>query len=455
MQHQPDLVDLGLARLKLFQAFTLPSLEFQQSWNFLWTIKTDPSLVPELRQAMHNTLSRSRLYNRIVLLGDNVNPGCFRHSAALDNNKNETVLFGDGRLYDDYVTKAKSGLYVVVETTLDADDALPHDFVDTVQRQVRQRVHGGKDWMYWCTTHHVEWQAAHPHRSEVAGAKSLALRRLFFASRKKKKVPNEYQLDSPYGYLDTLNATKCITAGLTVAYGRDASREDLPGNMVHTRIQDMIPYCSSTSTNNNKNFVRTHCLQSMYNNQPGAIRARSPTSTGMSKVAIPVLQEEEKLLKKNKKRNQQLSLLWDGVENSYGMSRYQIKETRAYLIRHTTKIASDNLKGQCTVGHSCKNETQTFLRSLASAVIGKPNKKKTKKTKKNKNKKKNNNNAAQQTQQQQPNSQKKSWTGMTKTTKQDSLLKSMMMNGGNNSNNNNNNNNNNKTRKKTLQQQQR
>lgn len=370
MQHQPNLLDLGLARLKLLQAFTLPSIESQHSHNFMWIIQTDPTLIPELKGAMVETLSNSTLSDRIILLGENKNGKCFRHSPP---HAPDLVLFGNSKLYSSYLAKAKSGSYIVVETRLDADDGLPNDFVDTIQGEVRKRIHRDKDWIQWCTTHHQEWQTTHPNLAERAGTKKPFNLRRFFQSLgqgKKSKISDAFQMASPYGYIKTLNSTSCITAGLTVAYGKNASRDDLPGTMPHMAIHEMIPYCSTQEQGN----VRTHCLQTMYSQKPGALRARSPTSTGMSKVAIPLHELEEEYKKQSKKYmgyvaptrdKDPLSLLWDGVEQSYGMSRHQIRKLRTYLVDHTPTIAADNLKGQCTVGHSCKQATRNLLKKLA------------------------------------------------------------------------------------------
>ena len=383
MQHQPDLVELGLARLKLFQAFTLPSMEYQKSRNFLWIIRTDPNLIPELKKALVETLSRSPLLDRIVLLGDNNNPGSFHHSPPLSKNPGQS-LFGNPELYSDYLERAKSGSHVVVETRLDADDGLPLDFVTTIQAEVQERIQFKNDWIQWCSTHHQEWQVTHPHQAD---AQSSTLRRGALR-RVGGVVRNAFQLGSPYGYVETLNVTKCITAGLTVAYGKNTTRGDLPGKMVHTHIQRLIPYCSPplpAKRPKHKKFYRTHCLQPMYNDKPGAIRARSPTSTGMVHVAIPRQEEEENNNSNNDKKENKarlfpggkdpLSLLWDGVENSYGMSRHQIRELRTYLVQHTSRIAADNLKGQCTKGHSCTAATKTILATLAGVnsteVVGK------------------------------------------------------------------------------------
>ena len=74
MQHQPNLTTLGLARLELFRSLTLPSMEAQTNRNFVWMIRTDPMLVPALRNPLLETLRKSSISDRIVLMGSNDNP---------------------------------------------------------------------------------------------------------------------------------------------------------------------------------------------------------------------------------------------------------------------------------------------------------------------------------------------------------------------------------------------
>ena len=370
-QHQPDLLELGIARLKLFQTITLPAMERQSTRNFLWIIRTDPDLHAILRTQLMHTISESPLASRIVLVADNHNAACMKMAGYLNENM---VLLGSWSLLNQYLVAAKQQLRTVLETRLDADDALNRQYLETVQHTAPASLQDPKDWAFWCVHYHYEWHVAPPARM----------------LRRQRNVP----LPMVYGHVDGVQASRCITAGLTVGFGVNASRADFPGNMVHTKIEDLIPDCqderrnklglrNNGSTNNGNGGVQqnynstvaatpvtTHCLhKNVLSHLPAALRARTTTSTGMSKVS---LLNGEPLIKEGPlPPNHPISLQWDTIEQDFGVQRDTVRDARSYLLDHTQAIAADNLKGQCTEGHTCKPETQALLRSLANGTGGK------------------------------------------------------------------------------------
>lgn len=56
MQEQYSLLELGLARLALFESFCLPSMLTQTNGNFLWIIRADPKLHPLIVKRMQELL---------------------------------------------------------------------------------------------------------------------------------------------------------------------------------------------------------------------------------------------------------------------------------------------------------------------------------------------------------------------------------------------------------------
>ena len=56
MQEQYSLLELGLARLALFESFCLPSILTQTNGNFLWIIRADPNLHPLIVKRMQELL---------------------------------------------------------------------------------------------------------------------------------------------------------------------------------------------------------------------------------------------------------------------------------------------------------------------------------------------------------------------------------------------------------------
>jgi hypothetical protein len=171
MQHQPNLLSLGQARLELFQTFCLPSLKSQVNKNFLWIIRTDPDLHPSLRDQLVKLLDGKDNY---VLLGSNYNPEGFGRDGDLSlgeylredsHGKKETsatVLSGNITLIEEAFAKSSQGA-IVLETRLDADDGLHRDFVKTVQSEARHLADEKEGlWRIWCINYNVEWHPLDP-----------------------------------------------------------------------------------------------------------------------------------------------------------------------------------------------------------------------------------------------------------------------------------------------------
>jgi hypothetical protein len=76
------------------------------------------------------------------------------------------------------------------------------------------------------------------------------------------------------------------------------------------------------------------------------IRARTPTSTGMMDVVV----SDEHLSSESDQTMARLQTLQD----DFHIPRDGLKLLNKYLEEHIFDIAKDNLKGQCTPGHSCK-----------------------------------------------------------------------------------------------------
>ena len=110
-----------------------------------------------------------------------------------------------------------------------------------------------------------------------------------------------------------------------------------------------------------------------FHNQLGAIRARTPTSAGMSGVGM-----DQEMAGKNIEKDRKTYLnqsvedrkQWKEVLQAFDITWRQTRDVRTHFLNNLGKIAADNLKGQCTTGHSCKDSAKERLQSLA---VGKAN----------------------------------------------------------------------------------
>lgn len=170
MQHQPDLLQLGQARLDLFETFCLPSMKSQTNKEFLWIIRTDPDLHPSLLSKLISLLRNNQNY---ILLGSNYNPegfgraesdsfGQFLRADSKSPDMSARVLSGNITLVQEAFEKSNEGA-ILLETRLDADDGLHRDFVKTVQYEARHlKVDGSGLWRIWCINYNIEWHPLNP-----------------------------------------------------------------------------------------------------------------------------------------------------------------------------------------------------------------------------------------------------------------------------------------------------
>ena len=307
MQTQHNLVDLGLARAELFRTFCLPSMAHQTNQNFLWIIRTDPKLDENLKSIMIDLLEP---YPHFLLVASNTDLKGFRNTANMtDVLTPENIWSGNVTFLQKYHEAAQTN--TVLETRLDADDALHIKFFAVMQETARKSLKSDS-WMYWCADYHMEWHSGnHTHESGL------------FTVRKPKH---------------------CVTPGLTKGYsvGVDPTRIK---NTAHNKLHIKIKTCNTHNINVGK------CLKRMDELIPAAMRARTITSAGMSDIGAVTTQRHN-------------DEIWEEVFDTFHISKEDVVRTKRYFEEHEQAIAADNLKGQCTKGHSCKERAKDKLKAL-------------------------------------------------------------------------------------------
>jgi hypothetical protein len=237
MQEQAHLVDLGLARLQLFEAFLLTSLEMQSLQNFLLVIRTDPDLDDRIKAPL---LALLQNHSHHVLIASNDNP----HSQleALLWNEDLDVPFkiwsGDLKFASNYLSGGRMDRKVrILETRLDADDGLHKNFVSLIQYEALAWTTSSSSvgsWKVWCAARHMEWQ-----------------------------IDGEWEKNGEYveGSLVSLQFKGCITAGLTTGYiykfgerqsTHNSSNLVLPSDN-HQKMESLFPRCAEP-------HPRHHCI---------------------------------------------------------------------------------------------------------------------------------------------------------------------------------------------------
>mmetsp|Transcript_57549 Transcript_57549/g.171619 ORF Transcript_57549/g.171619 Transcript_57549/m.171619 type:complete len:504 (-) Transcript_57549:431-1942(-) len=399
MQDQAHLIDLARARLYLFEHFCLPTVLGQTIFTpfaakedfysaegnrtndvgpsgvprFLWIIKVDPKLPPEILSRLISLISP---YPQFYIIGSNFNYGVGIKSGGWRGGQvGRDLLMAkkEGRLHCGDVSilrraHAARNERIVLETRLDADDGLNFLYMEKVQIDAvkyltlgweDEVVEEGKtsnetaEWMYWCVFAHVAWEPslglpiANSNNTEMEGNESMETYGLF--------VPWK----SPMA---------CVTAGLTNGVSVGLAERDVPRFAHQTIIQSFRGPNATTATCGLPK--RENCLKIISSPKVAAFRCRTPTSAGMKGVSGKLSKAEVIMEQKSRDPKMQKSM-WAVLRRYFGITRELAKEANDYVKEHLVEIARDNLRGQCTRGHSCKliaREELARMIDLAEAV---------------------------------------------------------------------------------------
>lgn len=392
-QHVHNLTALGAARLQLFETFCLPSIIHQTSnqnnetgyHRFLWIIKVDPMLDAPTKKKMVDML---KPFPNFFLVGSNNNFGAsygrgIHRGSWRSGHAGLDVLYGNATATESTTTsvrhihrynytrsgsgrEVKQGIYtgnvtllhlahslrndkIILETRLDADDGLPLTYLEDIQQSAIEQLSVSSDqknrtakkkWMYWCVADSLSWYPT----VMVDEFKKSHIRP---TSNDPGRFTMEYNSGKKY----------CLTPGLTSGISVGVKDSEVP-RYSHMNLFSRLTESShhgrnecSISGNDDLENNQTQCIQLYRGKANAPIRARTPTSAGMSNV---VLHSKAKLLQYNEAH----------VEAKYGILKERLTQANHYFFENLTKIVTDNLQGQCTKGHSCKSYAKKVLKAI-------------------------------------------------------------------------------------------
>lgn len=365
MQEQGPLEILGLARLKLFLTFCLPSMIQQTSQDFFWIIKTDPGFT---KTAVFDMLVQSvQSHNNIYVVASNANfvfgssgrEGSWRDGKECLDLLQSEIFTGD-------IDRLRAAIALrnerpVLETRLDADDGLHANFIEYIQDTALERFNPSEvdtstpNWVYWCSRRHIEWH------SDTDSS----------LSEKQKANMGSVEL----GYMNVIQHDKlCVTPGITIGYntnGNDSKNDISVPQYDHDKLYKNVRNSLSCYSDENGNeehemeaneeiLIRGPCLELVEDFLFCAIRSRTWTSAGMYDINLDGKNgghQEKELTGK----------LWALSEKCFGVTEMKVKETQDFLIRNKKEIARENLIGQCSTGHSCKDSAKEKLRQIVDS----------------------------------------------------------------------------------------
>jgi len=371
MQEQGPLETLGIARLKLFLTFCLPSMVNQSSQKFFWIIKTDPKFTTT---SAFKLLTKSvQPYDNIYIVASNINFlfGTAEKGSWRDG-KEAFDLIGSKK-YTGNLTKLNIAMALrnerpILETRLDADDGLHEHFIKYLQAVAMKRFQpykitlGRKEvytvpipqWLYWCSRRHIEWH------SDTDKDPSL--------SKKQKEKIGSIEL----GYMNVIQHDKiCVTPGITIGF--NIGTNNVP-QYDHDKLYRNVRHslaCYEDDTGNSSNTddkivdtvgdkaKKSPCLELVEDLNFCAIRSRTWTSAGMYNIDLV-----EKDILRGVDQKEFTDKLWTFSKDKFGVNKTRVMETQNFLIKNKKMIAYENLIGQCTSGHSCKHTAKEELKRI-------------------------------------------------------------------------------------------
>jgi hypothetical protein len=308
---------------------------------FLWIIKIDPNLDASIRDELVNMV---KSYPFIIVVGSNLNYGVgirvggWRGGEAASDVFASDIYSGSADLFRRAYNAREHR--AVLETRLDADDGLHVEYLASIQEQAisklswefyRQRSRHRKranKWIYWCPQVQVEWHSM-PGNATPYG--------LFFGQQLERS---------------------CGTAGLTVGVSIGVNESSIP-RLMHQTIFEQV--CDSQQAriacSSDASSTIFDCCVMVDSLRLSSLRSRTPTSSGMQGVDLI----DKSLLNKLSYNTTKLT---DILQRNYNMSLSTITATNQWLQDDMVSILEDNLKGQCTRGHSCKTSATLRIKKL-------------------------------------------------------------------------------------------
>jgi len=343
----------------------------------LWIIKVDPNLDKTILNELKAVLEPVKQFTLVV--GSNTNygigikPGGWRDGQAgqniLDAYDNGQVYFpgGDGAYQMLRRAHEARSDRVVIETRLDADDAVNKKYVAALQSTalrtlVDPKISGydGRDgdddddddgeqsskeekkeiqtarWLYWCPQTHVQWNPSSSADSPSGGPGFLQV----------FQMPNI-----------------CVTSGLSLGFAVGTEEENVP-RYEHSKVYMMIAVIHNNKGKKNITqgiegtdkhdcglYPSSKCAVFVSDPMVSAFRSRAMTSAGMHNIdalGVPSIATPEKF-------KEMAAKLWkETIERQFGIRTERAKEAADFMMVNYLGTVRDNLRGQCTHGHSCK-----------------------------------------------------------------------------------------------------
>ena len=445
LQHQRDLKHLAKARLQLFQTFTLPSIIQQTNHDFLWIIWFDSYLNDEIRNEFLHVLQQAQnklqqQYNNsttttttttqsqqqqqpfvpqlnVLVLGSRAKLPSLRSDFYNSHELTASSIYhGQRSMILDYKEAAETR--IVLETILDADDAIFYDFVETIQTEASLTLAQStiqSDYRYWCAPKILVWSYYgpklgknnnhHHHHHHMIGTTGgtggttggtgdIMMTTTTPGSNNNNNNTSTTTTTTTtttswhnqgqwitwnYGGTTSSSYQKtCPTGGFTTGYGIGTTPNDLPNIPRHelhlkTAPCEFAKYkCWSrfhagsaeysilrTTTPMAVNVAQAYKLKTS-STIPSSTSSTSTTNTNRTTTTTPNVATTTDFTIWQTKQDD----IWNKAAINFGIQKQQVIDIRSELESNMFAIILDGMQGICTPGHSCKRDDKEALRKL-------------------------------------------------------------------------------------------
>ena len=375
LQNRPRLQDFTKARLEQFKAFTLPSIKQQTNDEFLWVIWSDTSLTEDTETQIKEMLHGM---TNVVVLGYKKE----RHSiqsAWFQNTFDQSyIVTGSYRLIMSFHQAAQN--HTVVDTFLDAEDALSLNFVGDVQKEASEALAQRGTFRLWCPSHHLSWGYSSPpwHHQMQKDVYRMAL----LKESEEEVVNPDITIPSlERGFFTVKRAVdSCLSgAGTSVGYSAKSKPErDFPVLLkvqnTATSWHSMIMHCDTYGESNclgfieNQRFIQPDQSEKRFPEvaMAKAVLLRSKTITAAeSKGITQVFPKRPKPSPEAVFAAQQK--MWQLMDPVFGIDPDSIHSWRQGFESNLDKVVMDMMT-ICLPSNNCSPKNKAALKELLSTV---------------------------------------------------------------------------------------
>eukprot|EP00977_Amphora_coffeiformis_P001453 scaffold294_cov221-Amphora_coffeaeformis.AAC.9 len=349
IQNQLNLTLLIESRLKLFEAFCVPSLRQQTSRHFIWIIRVDTRLSTQRPHWLQRLITLLWDDPRFYLVERDSNPS-WRDGQASQQLARSKVYTGDQRRLEYYMAAYEQKH--ILETNLDGDDGLHYKYMEHIENKTLHILAQDPPpaFFHWCVPQEIEWHPVLLSRKPDPSTSIIPA----------PPSPYTHGLWRPgptYGPKPPNNQDLCPSPGVTRVYPVGTLTEQVfraGHHLLWRKFNHQKSSCTRPQDGPASPWKEAKCIQFVHleeqdaaaSSSYAAMRSRTPTSHSM--VAVDGL-----IYGHVNEHYQQAHVYWNLTVRDFGLDPERMRSMKTHVVENLLGIAQEGLQGQCSKNHSC------------------------------------------------------------------------------------------------------